>query len=245
MTPPPPTHTPRAQLAAKASAFEDQVKDAAGLLSSLRLERDRVIGLLNERDEYIQVRKGWPAWKSPHVRRVRSHPGTPTPSLPSLLPQSLEGEMKAAKAGQGPLRKQVQELTHSLDDLEAAARAAQDQARRDAEEVDALRKQVADRDARLRASADAQARVVDLEDQNKEDKESIMSIRRERDRLLALLEQTEARISELEAASKRDKTDNASLRKQVGVEACSRPLAAVPCRPSPHLSLSIPYQIPI
>ena len=55
----------------------------------------------------------------------------------------------------------------------------------------------------------------DLEDQNKEDKESIMSIRRERDRLLALLEQTEARISELESASKREKTDNASLRKQV------------------------------
>jgi len=123
--------------------------------------------------------------------------------------------MKAAKAGQGPLRKQVQELTHSLGDVEAAARAAQDQARRDAEEIEALRKQVADRDQRLRASADAQARMHDLEDQNKEDKESIMSIRRERDRLLALLEQTEARISELESASKREKTDNASLCKQV------------------------------
>ena len=149
---------------------------------SLRLERDRVLALLNDRDDTIE---------------------------------QLEADLKTAKISAHPLKKQITELTHACQEAEVSLHHSQEQSRRDVEEIDALRKQVADRDQMLRKNAEMLSRFNDLQDQSKEDRESISSIKRERDRLMALVDQSEARIVELEDAAKREKADSVSLRKQL------------------------------
>jgi len=188
--------TARAQLLAKTTSLEGQLREGLTQAAASRQERDRVTGLLAERDDYIR---------------------------------SLEADLHAARAALGPSKKQATEAMHLRSSLEASLREAQEQARRDADEVASLRRQVADRDAQLRKSADALARAqaqaaagaARLDDvhhqssvEEKADRERAAA-KRDRDRLQAQVAEAEGRVAELEDAARRDQAALAALRRQL------------------------------
>ena len=185
----------RAQLLAKTAMLEGQLKGGLAQATALRQERDRVTGLVAERDDYIR---------------------------------SLESDLQAARSGLGPLKKQAAEAAHLRGDYELTIREANEQARRDADDLASLRRQLADRDAQVRKGAEALARLEakaaadlarldGLEDRSleeKSDRDRVVA-KRERDRLHALVSQAEARVVELEEAARRDQADLTALRRQL------------------------------